>query len=205
MNPKRSELPSQVYAPQKCPVSHKVRKSEDTDLSLWRSFQNDHNVQKAFRYFYQKYSKLVFGIAFGILSDKEEAKDIVQETFMTLVEKKATINLECLKSYLLGMARNKSINRWHRKKRICPSIENDSEQDRPSLKIHNEAEFLIDWQLFNTMKKDQLSPRKYEASEYFSQGYSYQEIASKMGLSRETVKDYLKSYREFLSGFAAIA
>lgn len=77
--------------------------------------------REQFEQIYNKYRKLVFGIAFGTLRDREEANYIVQETFMHIFEKWNMLSdpsdSESLKSFIVNIAKNKSLEHWKRKKK----------------------------------------------------------------------------------------
>ncbi|MCR5348121.1 MAG: sigma-70 family RNA polymerase sigma factor [Bacilli bacterium] len=69
-------------------------------------------VDAAFDVIFQKYARLVRYVAYDVLKDEEEAKDIVNETFLKMYEKRRTFMKESgLKYYLLVTAKNLSINR----------------------------------------------------------------------------------------------
>ena len=77
-----------------------------------------------FKEFYDLTSKNVYFTAYGILKDSDLANDILQETYMTFLDK-----LDDYKSgknvyaYLSMIARNKSINLYNRDKRIISNEE----------------------------------------------------------------------------------
>lgn len=65
----------------------------------------------AFEIVYQEYYRLIYYISFRIVKDEELAKDIMQETFLSLMEHIEEYNESgTLKSYLTSIAKNKSLN-----------------------------------------------------------------------------------------------
>lgn len=69
-------------------------------------------MNKSFNIIFEKYRYLVYTVAYDILKNVEESKDIVNETFLKMYEKRANFTNEGdLKYYLLVIARNLSINR----------------------------------------------------------------------------------------------
>ena len=69
-------------------------------------------MNRSFNIIFEKYRYLVYTVAYDILKNVEESKDIVNETFLKMYEKRANFTNEGdLKYYLLVIARNLSINR----------------------------------------------------------------------------------------------
>jgi RNA polymerase sigma-70 factor, ECF subfamily len=61
---------------------------------------------------YDRYSKLVYGLAYKILSNSEEAEDITQEVFLTLWRRDAyNPSRGSLSSFLTTMTRSRSIDK----------------------------------------------------------------------------------------------
>jgi RNA polymerase sigma-70 factor (ECF subfamily) len=74
-----TERESRVTAPQPA----EVRSPSDEELMAWMQAQDS----KALDLLYNRYARLVFGIALRILNDKSEAEEAVQETFFSLYQK----------------------------------------------------------------------------------------------------------------------
>jgi len=72
--------------------------------------QSDH---LAYAEIYHRYFDAVFQHAFRKLGDEEAAKDVVQEVFVNLWEKRSAYNIEINpKGYLFTAVRNRIINFW---------------------------------------------------------------------------------------------
>ena len=72
---------------------------------------NRNEVEESFNFIFNKYRYLVYYVAFELVNNVEDAKDIVNETFLKMYEKRTTFNEESkLKYYLLVTAKNLSIN-----------------------------------------------------------------------------------------------
>ena len=81
--------------------------------------------KKDFQYLYETYKGLVFWIAYSYLKNKEEAEDILQDTFISFFnsydnEKFKTEN--DIKNYLAMSSKNKSLNLINQR-RYGPSVE----------------------------------------------------------------------------------
>ena len=61
----------------------KVNKDELKELFI----EIKHNNQIAFEKLYSRYNKLVYGIAYSILKNKQDSEDVVQTVFSKILEK----------------------------------------------------------------------------------------------------------------------
>ena len=69
-------------------------------------------VNYSFGLIFQKYRYLVYYVSFDILKNEEESKDMVNETFLKMYERRTEFASESkLKYFLLVTAKNLSINR----------------------------------------------------------------------------------------------
>ena len=69
-------------------------------------------MEASFNEIYQKYVSLVYYVSFDILHLREEAKDVTNETFLRLYERRHSLNkAKSIKYFLLTIARNLSIDR----------------------------------------------------------------------------------------------
>ena len=71
-------------------------------------------INKAFNLVFEKYRYLVYYVSFDILKSEDEAKDIVNETFLKMYERRRDFMSESkLNYFLLVTAKNLSINRYN--------------------------------------------------------------------------------------------
>ena len=79
--------------------------------------KSEEEMNKSFNLIFQKYRYLVYYVSFDILKSEDEAKDIVNETFLKMYEKRKDFMSESkLKYFLLVTAKNLSINRYNQTK-----------------------------------------------------------------------------------------
>ena len=72
---------------------------------------NREEMEKSFNIIFDKYRYLVYYVSYQILKNEEEAKDVVNEAFIKMYEKRGSFkNENKLKYYLLVTARNLSLN-----------------------------------------------------------------------------------------------
>ena len=160
----------------------------------------------AFRVLYERYQGKVFLFALRLTKSKSEAEEIVQEVFVKLWERRSGINIEKnFNAYILTITRNLVIDilkKAARDKTVQEKIyENMLKMQSASvdLLIHKETERL------HRLAIENLSPKRkvvYMLSR--EEELTYEEIAKKLNVSRNTVRNQmsesLKSIREFLTG-----
>ncbi|MFC3199098.1 RNA polymerase sigma factor [Parapedobacter deserti] len=89
--------------------------SEDTDEVLFALLRD--GDQRAFKALYERYWTPLWSYARNAINDPGDAEDIVQELFMTLWEKRASLRISTsLKAYLYRSTLNKVIDRADRSK-----------------------------------------------------------------------------------------
>ena len=97
-------------------------------------------VDMSFNLIFQKYRYLVYYVSFNILKNEEEAKDIVNETFLKMYERRRDfMNESKLKYFLLVTSKNLSINRYnHLKDHLTYSDDMEGRNDEESFSIYLE-------------------------------------------------------------------
>lgn len=74
-------------------------------------------VDDSFNTIFNKYRYLVYYVSYDVLKNKEDAEDIVNETFLKMYEnRREFLNESKLKFFLLTTAKNLSFNRYKQKK-----------------------------------------------------------------------------------------
>jgi RNA polymerase sigma-70 factor (ECF subfamily) len=92
------------------PESQSPAWGDDTDEALFLSLKQ--GDQSALAILYDRYSRLVYTIAFRILNSGPEAEDLTQEIFLTLWQKQAyNPNRSSLSRFLSTITRNRAIDR----------------------------------------------------------------------------------------------
>jgi len=159
----------------------------NNDLAI-RLHENDIN---AFNTLYWKYHGAVYANTLKLSRDAVIAEDIVQEVFITLWEKRHTINPEKdIAGWLFVTSYNKSIDQLKRKLRDSLAKEHLEIKTDVEADINND---LTDVRL-STLEKamQQLSPQKRKVFELCKmQGKTYEKAAQELQISKYTVKEYL--------------
>ncbi len=155
---------------------------------------------------YDRYSRILYGMALTILHDTDDAEDVLQEVFMQVWKKASQYQAElgAPKNWLVRIAHNRAINllrsRRNKERQSEVSISNDSEMgDREVAKLHSGESPLIDvvrqsetesiGRALRTLPEEQ----RMLVELAFYQGYSHSEIAEKTNLPLGTVKTRIRS------------
>jgi len=153
----------------------------------------------AFDELYWKYQKAVYQNVFKLTHDSPTAEDIVQEVFISLWEKRHSIDTgRSVGGWLFVSSYNRAINVLKKKLRETlaikqmPAEETESEPDLSGIQLAVLEKAI-----------HELSPQKRKVFELCKlQGRSYEEAAKEMNISRHTVKEYLSGAISFIKEYA---
>lgn len=149
---------------------------------------------------YERYARLVYGLALRMLGSAEHAEDIVQETFWRVWRRGGTFQTGrgSVVAWIMGIARNLSVDEL-RRQRVRPSQVYDTE-DTPVLRdLVDEQVDLVDIALGGERRRlieralQQLSGEQRQAIElaYFG-GLSQSEIAERLQSPIGTIKTRIR-------------
>lgn len=159
--------------------------------------------QHAFRIIFEKYHNKVYTYASRILTEDMLAEEVVQETMLKIwtLGQKLT-GIDNLDAYLKATARNKSIDML---RRIEQQHQIETEQSADWTEQSNETEeqiLLNDTRRVLTQAISQLPDQQRRVYELCHlQGMKYEEAATELQLSVETVKFYMKLALRFLRSY----
>jgi RNA polymerase sigma-70 factor (ECF subfamily) len=178
-------------------MSRKTLYSEEELLA--RMTKND---MQAFDELYWKYQKAVYHNVFKLTRDLLIAEDIVQEVFISLWEKRHSIETDrSVGGWLFVSSYNRAINALKRKLRESLAI-----KEMQSHETFRETEPDLSGIQLTILEKAiaELSPQRRKVFELCKlQGRSYEEAAKELNISRHTVKEYLSGAMQSIKEFAA--
>lgn len=161
-----------------------------------------------FEVFFEAYKKRVFGVALKMLKSPTEAEDIVQEVFLSIWQSRARLDkINDPGAYLFTIAHNAIYTHLKKASRneqllnaILHHIARKQNTTEETVTGH-ETERLISEAI------QQLSPQQRKVFELSKQeGLSYHEIAERMHISQNTVRNHLsvaiKTIRALLKKWA---
>jgi len=154
----------------------------------------------AFNAFYKKYSPSLYAFGLKLLKSEVESEELVQSVFMTLWEKRKSLDPELsIKSFIFTIAYNDICKLFRRRKYLKEFIEEtvnlQSEnifdmEKRIDDKLLLERIYLIINRLPDRQKEIFLKSRE--------EGKTSKEIASELGLSPGTIDNYISASLKFI-------
>lgn len=149
-----------------------------------------------FESFFKSNYKFLCVTSFQIVKDEDVAKDIVQEFFMSLWQRRGDVVIRSsFRSYASGAVRNLSLLHLKRDKREQGKLQSFTDQELDEIYLDNSEELLLRENIdLRVMKMvDQLpGDRKKIFMSYVVDGLSYQQISEKYNISINTVKTQMK-------------
>ena len=142
-----------------------------------------------------KYSDGVYRFILKNIKDEDNAKDIVQDAFVKMWDKRETINFEKSRSYLFTTAYHTMID-YIRKDKKQTSLENVNEDNYSVNTGFSDTKEIINEALekLTDIQKSVILLRDYE-------GYSYKEIGEITDLNESQVKVYIYRARIILKNY----
>lgn len=169
---------------------------------LAKALKNGDRV--AFAQIYECFADKVYRVSRRMFLQDEEAKELVQEVFLTLWERRGSIKVELsLNAYLLKVTRNKIIN--FQKKKVAELARNFSFQSTYSASYPT-PEDLIQYKEMESHTLQFIDTLPLRNKEIFllsrNTGLSNEEISSRLNLSKRTVENNIyqaeRAIRQFL-------
>ncbi len=153
--------------------------------------------QQAMAAFYDATSAAVFGLAVRILQDQAAAEDAVIEVYNQVWTKASTYDTQrgSPMTWLLAIARSRSIDMLRARKRIPLAVDLESAQEIPSLAIGPETETIASERrrfVHKALEGLHVEQRQTIELAYFSD-LSHSQIATRLGQPLGTVKTRIRS------------
>ncbi len=155
-----------------------------------------------------KYSERIYNLALRILRNREEAEDVLQETFITVLEKLHSFDgRSSFFTWLYRIATNASLMRLRKKKLVYQQISDD-----PDFQESVESRVFVDWSqdpsvsLFDKEMKLKLDAAINKLSDIYRsvfilrdiEGLSIKETSAILNITEENVKIRLRRARQYL-------
>ena len=149
--------------------------------------------ERAFEEVYDMYYTIVFYVINNVVKDVEGAKDVAQDTFLTMFYKIHQYNGGNFKYWLLQIAKNKAINY------LSQVIREKEKVTKKIIEIQNKGDVEFDCQEFSREVEEILDP---ESSKIIINkliyDYTFKEISKEMNLNMSAV------YRKYQDGILKI-
>lgn len=151
------------------------------------------NAKAQFR-LYDQYSKAMYNLAYRILNNREDAEDILQESFVECFRNIDSFRFEStFGAWLKKIIVNKCINHIKKKKidlTFCETL--------PAVAVEEEEEVKYETELI--FKSIEMLPDGYRIilTLYLLEGYDHSEISQILGISESTSKSQYSRAKEKL-------
>lgn len=156
--------------------------------------------EQAFRIIFNRYHNRLGAHIYRITQSRELAQEITQDVFLKIwINRESMAGVLNFKSYLFMASRNQALDYLRKtahERRLTTALESVTEHEEEDAPDDNARYVLIDEAI------DHLPPQQrqvYLLSRH--ERLKYNEIASRLSLSRETVKKYLQLSSESISNY----
>ena len=145
--------------------------------------------RKAQQSLYELYAKAMYNTALRILGNADDAKDILQESFVDMFTKLDTFRMESsFGAWFKRIVVNKSINYLKRNKMVF-----QDSNDIPDMPEEEEESPQFNYEVKDVKRAVSRLPQGYKIvfDLYMFEEFSHREIASELGISGATTKSQL--------------
>lgn len=145
--------------------------------------------EHAFRLFFDKYNKRIYGFALKFLKLEDLAQDVTQEIFIKIwQERKKMAEVDDFEAYLFQIVRRKCIDNLRKISRNQKLLDQVKNKMEPSVNPFLEYDNLG----FLEKIKENLSPQQKAVFELSrTKGLSYEDIAHELKISKNTVRNHM--------------
>ncbi|MCD6375636.1 MAG: sigma-70 family RNA polymerase sigma factor [Caldisericaceae bacterium] len=158
-----------------------------------------------------KYSDRIYNLALRILRRKEDAEDVLQETFLTVIEKLDKFDgRSSFFTWIYRIATNAALMRLRKKKVVFQELNDD-----PDFQESIENRVFVDWSqdpsinVFDEEVKQKIDEAINKLSDIYRsvfvlrdiEGLSIKETSEILGITEENVKIRLRRARQFLRNY----
>lgn len=160
----------------------------------------------AFDILYQQYHHAVYANILKIVGQPEAAEDLLQEVFMALWEHRHKLDSGKVAGWLFVTSFNKSLKHLKKKQKeqVLPFEQEGLYKEIPQEEALTEDLYSLQLAMVEEAV-NQLPERKKEVFRLCRyEGKSYDEVAALLGISVNSVRDYLKQSTRFIKDYIAM-
>ena len=169
--------------------------NEDDSGLVRRTLAGD---AKAFEALVERYYRVLFGVAFRMVNDREDAEDITQTAFLKAYQKLSTFDPAYkFFSWLYRILLNEALNVLHRRRAMVPldvDLVSEARNPEEEFEVREQGERVQRALMQLTEPQREVLVLRHFAA------LSYRDIATVIGISEQTVKSRLFAARQALCG-----
>lgn len=148
--------------------------------------------KEAFGMLVDKYQSQLLHFTWSILGDKDEAKDVTQDSFLRAYLRIQSFDLEkSFKTWLYTIAHNRCVDKIREKQSMIRFVRKAQSDQSFSRKSYNPEKRLEDSQHFLTILRTLNKNERTALSLKLNEGYLSREIAEILGCKESTVRVYI--------------
>ena len=167
--------------------------SEEEKILAFIKKRNDEGIKLQFELYFDE----LFRYCYSLINHKEDSEDIVQIIFIDLWEKGYKRDIKSLKSYLFTALKYRVYSYWTKKETITDLVDEFNE-------------ILVSYELNETLENKELENSIYSAIKLLPpackkifelsrfEDLSHDEIAQRLNISKQTVKNQINSAVKFI-------
>ncbi|MEM7103443.1 MAG: RNA polymerase sigma-70 factor [Bacteroidota bacterium] len=167
--------------------------------SLLRFMANGSNAKLEFEQFFKENYPLAVSFAVKFVKDLDTAREIAQQAFVNLYEKKDQLEIKTsFKAYLMQSVRNRCLNHFSRQQTIQKHHKAILDSSRESLDHQDQLEYSeFEHKVFGVINSLPEKCQKIFKMNRF-EGKKNQEIADELGISKRTVETQISKALKIL-------
>lgn len=151
---------------------------------------------EAFSQLYEYYNPFIYRYLMGLVGDRKYAEDLTQDTFLKVWENLPGLHHpSCFKSWLFSIARNRAIDYSRRLRNKPDPISWEDLLDERQNNYPGPEDAVTEQDLVRSVLS-KLSCKHRECLLLQLAGFSHQEIADLIGLTKESVSTYISYARK---------
>ncbi len=179
----------------------KIAPAPETQELAWVQMMRQGET-RGFDALFRQYSARLYRFAYVYLRSRAVAEEIVQDCFLKVWEKRATLREDVpLKGYLFTIAYNAVLNQLRQQQRHQQYATGLGLTEASAVEPGNDVEYAELKELYHAAI-EQLPPKRRQVFVMSrEQGLSYAEIAAEIGLSVKTVEAQMSQSLKFLSAY----
>ncbi|GAC1426004.1 MAG: sigma-70 family RNA polymerase sigma factor [Flavisolibacter sp.] len=141
----------------------------------------------------ERYTLLLLGVCMKYMKDENDAKDCVQQIFLTVLTQVSKYKIDFFKSWLYIVAKNHCLMQLRQKGKATKALD----QDLPIVEHPTDLKELLIQDKTDGFLESSLSELSEEQRQcvtlFYLKKFSYQEVSEKTGFEKMQVKSYIQN------------
>ena len=164
------------------------------------------NQEEGFKYIYELFYPRLWYFVKEYIKNEQDSKDIMQDIFMTLWEKRDSLKADTnLNAYLFTLAKNQCLN-YLKHKQVMEKYAKEAETEQEMMLTYYAMNAFdpeqMDIESLELMVEEAIKQLPEQCRKVFEldrfEGLKYKEIAQKMGISVKTVEAHISNALKIL-------